>query len=145
MIQGLVTYEVVLISLRTHTISLTVVLVALAIGVELGSGLLPNTLLSGLRDDKHRLQNQIDTLTDDKNALNEKLNAAGEFDAQMSLRILHNTLDGKSVVFRTPDASDEGPRPIQHFGQRHVDQRRRAELCLARSALRPRCGAKAAH
>ena len=63
----------------------------------------PTQLLSGLRDDKHELQNQINTLTDDKNALNEKLNAAGEFDAQMSPRILHDALAGKSVVvFRTP-------------------------------------------
>ncbi len=81
---------------------------ALAIGVALGSGLLSNTVLSGLRDDKAELQHQIDTLTDDKNALNEKLNAAAEFDAQMSARILRNTLGGKSVVvFRTPDAADD--------------------------------------
>jgi outer membrane murein-binding lipoprotein Lpp len=97
-----------MISLRTHTISLAAVFLALAIGVVLGSGLLSNTLLSGLRDDKHELQSQIDTLTDDKNALIEKLNASGEFDAQMSRRILHNTLEGKSVVvFRTPDANDD--------------------------------------
>src|SRR5436190_1702521 len=97
-----------MISLRTHAISLAAVFLALAVGVALGSGLLSNTLLSGLRDDKHELQNQINTLTDDKNALNEKLNAAGEFDAQMSPRILHNALAGKSVVvFRTPDANDD--------------------------------------
>src|SRR6185312_1276571 len=97
-----------MISLRTHAISLAAVFLALAIGVALGSGLLSNTLLSGLRDDKHELQNQINTLTDDKNALHEKLNAAGEFDAQMSPRILHDALAGKSVVvFRTPDANDD--------------------------------------
>src|SRR4029453_275311 len=97
-----------MISLRTHAISLAAVFLALAVGVVLGSGLLSNTLLSGLRDDKHELQTQINTLTDDKNALNEKLNAAGEFDAQMAPRILHETLTGKSVVvFRTPDANDD--------------------------------------
>jgi copper transport outer membrane protein MctB len=96
------------ISLRTHAISLAAVFLALAIGVALGSGLLSNTVLSGLRDDKKELQNQINSLTDDKNALNEKLNAAGQFDAQMSPRILHGTLGGKSVVvFRTPDAVDD--------------------------------------
>jgi copper transport outer membrane protein MctB len=95
------------ISLRTHAISLAAVFLALAIGVVLGSGLLSNTLLSGLRDDKHELQNQIYTLTDDKNALNEKLNAAGEFDGQVAPRILRDTLAEKSViVFRAPDASD---------------------------------------
>ena len=53
-----------MISLRSHAISLAAVFLALAIGVALGSGLLSNTLLSGLRDDKHDLQNQINGLTD---------------------------------------------------------------------------------
>lgn len=97
-----------MISLRTHAISLAAVFLALAIGVALGSGLLSNTVLSGLRDDKHELQKQINTLTDEKNGLNEKLGAAGEFDAQMSSRILRDTLVDKSVVlFRTPDAADD--------------------------------------
>jgi len=96
------------ISLRTHAISLAAVFLALAIGVALGSGLLSNTVLSGLRDDKQELQNQINGLTDERNALNEKLSAAGEFDAQMSPRILRDTMGAKSVVvFRTPDASDD--------------------------------------
>src|SRR3989442_7849288 len=103
-----------MISLRTHAISLAAVFLALAIGVALGSGLLSNTLLSGLRDDKHQLQNQINTLTDDKNGLNEKLNAAGEFDAQMSPRILRNALEAKSVaVVRNPHSShDDVHAPI---------------------------------
>src|SRR5262245_2303533 len=97
-----------MISLRTHAISLAAVFLALAIGVALGSGLLSNTVLAGLRDDKQQLQNQIETLTDSKNALNERLNAAGEFDGQMAPRILRDTLAGKSVVvFRTPDADDD--------------------------------------
>ena len=96
-----------MISLRTHAISLAAVFLALAIGVALGSGLLSNTLLSGLRDDKHALQNQINTLTDDKNRLNEKLNAAGQFDTQMAPRIVRDSLAGRSVVlFWTPDAAD---------------------------------------
>jgi hypothetical protein len=96
------------ISLRSHAISLAAVFLALAIGVALGSGLLSNTLLSGLREDKQDMQNELNTLTDDKNRLNEKLNAAGEFDAHMSPRILRDTLSDKSVVvFRTPDASDD--------------------------------------
>ncbi len=97
-----------MISLRSHAISLAAVFLALAIGVALGSGLLSNTLLAGLKDDKAQLQNQINGLTDDKNLLNEKLSAAGEFDSQMSGRILRDALKGKSVVmFRTPDASSD--------------------------------------
>ena len=96
-----------MISLRSHVISLAAVFLALAIGVALGSGLLSNTVLSGLRDDKNEMQTQIDTLTDEKNALNEKLSAAGDFDAQMAPRILRDSLAKKSVMlFRTPDAAD---------------------------------------
>lgn len=97
-----------MISLRSHAISLAAVFLALAIGVALGSGLLSNTVLSGLRDDKQELQNQINSLTDQKNVLNEKLSAAGEFDGQMSPRILRDAMAGKTVVvFRTPDAADD--------------------------------------
>ena len=97
-----------MISLRSHAISLAAVFLALAIGVALGSGMLYNTVLSGLRDDKQDMQQQIDTLTDDRNMLNEKLSAAGDFDAQMAPRILQNTLAKKSVIiFRTPDAADD--------------------------------------
>lgn len=96
-----------MISLRSHAISLAAVFLALAIGVALGSGLLSNTVLSGLRDDKSEMQTQIDTLTDDKNALNEKLSAAGDFNAQMAPRILRDSLADKTVVlFATPDAAD---------------------------------------
>jgi hypothetical protein len=105
-----------LISLRTHAISLAAVFLALAIGVMLGSGLLSNTLLSGLRDDKQEMQNQINGLTDEKNALNEKLSAAGDFDAQMSPRILRDALRDKSVVvFRTPDAADDDVDAVSRY------------------------------
>src|SRR5215213_9468129 len=97
-----------MISLRSHAISLAAVFLALAIGVALGSGLLSDTVLSGLRDDKTDLQNQIETLIGEKNALNEKLSAAGEFDGQMAPRILRDSLAAKAVVlFRTPDAADD--------------------------------------
>lgn len=97
-----------MISLRSHAISLAAVFLALAIGVVLGSGLFADTVLSGLRSDKADLRSEIDTLTDDKNALNEKLSAAGEFDGIMAPRILRDTLRDKSVVIvRTPDATDD--------------------------------------
>jgi hypothetical protein len=104
------------ITLRAHAISLAAVFLALAIGVALGSGLLSNTVLSGLRDDKKDLQHQIETLTDGKNALNEKLNAAGEFDAQLAPRMVRDTLKDKSVVlFRTPDAADGDVEAVSRF------------------------------
>jgi hypothetical protein len=96
------------ISLRQHAFSLAAVFLALALGVVLGSGLLSDSLLSGLRDDKRQLQNQINALDQQKNTLGEKLNTAGEFDAAMAGRILHDSLAEKSVaIFRTPDSSDD--------------------------------------
>ncbi len=97
-----------MITLRSHAISLAAVFLALAIGVVLGSGLLSDTLLSGLRDEKRDMQGQINALTDDKNALNERLGAADDFDTQVAGRIIHEALAGKSVVvFRTPDAAED--------------------------------------
>jgi len=87
---------------------LAAVFLALAVGVILGSGVLSDTLLSGLRDEKKDLQGQINTLTDQKNALNERLGAADDFNSQMSGRIVHDALAGKSVVLiRTPDSDND--------------------------------------
>lgn len=95
-----------MITLRSHAISLAAVFLALAIGVVLGSGLLSDTLLSGLRDEKKDLQSQIESLTDEKNVLNEKLGAANDFDTQLAGRIVNGALADKSVVlFQTPDAN----------------------------------------
>lgn len=95
-----------MISLRQHAISLAAVFLALAVGVVLGSGLLSDTLLSGMRDEKRDLQGQINDLNNDKNALNEKLGAADDFNVQMAPRIVHDALAAKSVLLiRTPDAN----------------------------------------
>ncbi|BBX96296.1 copper transporter [Mycobacterium lacus] len=97
-----------MISLRQHAISLAAVFLALAVGVVLGSGFFSDTLLSSLRDEKRDLATQISGLNDQKNALNEKLSAANNFDAQVRGRIVHDALGGKTVViFRTPDANDD--------------------------------------
>lgn len=97
-----------MITLRHHVISLAAVFIALAIGVVLGSGLLSDSLLSGVRAEKKDLRAQINDLNGEKNALNEKLNAVNDFDALVAGRIVRDTLVGKSVViFRTPDADSD--------------------------------------
>ncbi|HEY9305878.1 MAG TPA: copper transporter, partial [Mycobacterium sp.] len=97
-----------MISLRQHAISLAAVFLALAVGVVLGSGVLSNNLLSGLRDESKDLHGQINTLNDQKKALNEKISTADAFDTQMAGRMVHDALNGKSViVFRTPDANND--------------------------------------
>ncbi|ORX03955.1 copper transporter [Mycolicibacillus trivialis] len=94
-----------MISLRHHAISLAAVFLALAIGVVLGSGLLSDSMLSGIRAEKKDLRSQISELNDEKNALNEKLSAIDGFNSLVAGRIVHDTLVGKSVVvFATPDA-----------------------------------------
>lgn len=105
-----------MISLRSHAISLAAVFLALAVGVVLGSGLFADTVLSGLRNDKAELRTEIETLTDEKNELNEKLSAAGEFDALMAPRMLRDTLRGTSVMmFRTPDAADDDVEAVNRM------------------------------
>jgi hypothetical protein len=96
------------ISLRQHAISLAAVFLALAVGVVLGSGFLSNTLVSGLRDETKNLHTQIDGLNAEKATLNAKINSGNAFDAQLAGRMVHDALNGKSlVVFRAPDAKDE--------------------------------------
>ena len=105
-----------MISLRQHALSLAAVFLALAVGVVLGSGFLSDTLLSSLRDEKRDLYTQISGLNDQKNAMNEKLAAANNFDNQLVGRIVHNALGGKSmVVFRTPDAKDDDVAAVSKF------------------------------
>jgi hypothetical protein len=96
------------ISLRQHAISLAAVFLALAVGVVLGSGVLSNVMVSGLRDETRNLHSQVDSLNSEKNVLNAKLGSANAFDAQMAGRMVHDVLNGKSlVIFRAPDAKDE--------------------------------------
>src|SRR5271156_5289940 len=65
-------------------------------------------MVSGLRDESRNLHNQINTLNDQKNVLNGKLGSANAFDIQMAGRMVHDALNGKSVViFRAPDAKDD--------------------------------------
>ena len=105
-----------MISLRQHALSLAAVFLALAVGVVLGSGLLSDTLLSSLRAEKRDLYSQISGLNDQKNAMNEKLSAANNFDNQLAGRMVHDALGGKSVVvFRTPDAKDDDVAAVSKF------------------------------
>jgi hypothetical protein len=93
---------------RGRVIWLAAVFLALATGVVLGSLALSGPMVSGLRGDKGSLEQRIATLDGENRALNEKLTAADQFDAQMAGRIVRDALAGKSVVLiRTPDAEDD--------------------------------------
>jgi hypothetical protein len=65
-------------------------------------------MTSGLRDETRNLHNQVNSLNDEKRVLNGKLASANAFDAQMAARMVHDAMNGKSmVIFRAPDAQDE--------------------------------------
>lgn len=93
---------------RRHPIlSLAAILLALAIGVVLGSGVFSDAIRSGVSEGKAALQKQAGSVSDENNALNDRLKAADRFDAAVSGRIVRDALAGKSVaLFRTPDAQD---------------------------------------
>jgi hypothetical protein len=91
--------------MRQHAISIAAIFIALAIGVVLGSGLLSSGLVSGLRDDKSDLENEIGALQETNNQLGEQLNAADSFDDAVSGRVVRDALADRSVVvITTPDA-----------------------------------------
>ena len=127
-----------MISLRHHAISLAAVFIALAVGVVLGARCCPDTLLSGLRGEAGS-QKQITALSDQRNALNEKLSAASDFDTQMSGRMVRDALAGKSVVlFRTPDADNddvEGDGAPGRPVRRHADRNHRVDSGVRRRQL----------
>lgn len=96
-----------MITLRHHIISLAAVFLALAVGVVLGSGVLNDTMRSGVSEGRAALQKQAGSLTNEKDTLAGRLEAADQFDAAISGRVVRDALAGRSVVvFRTPDAED---------------------------------------
>lgn len=94
--------------MRQHAISIAAIFLALAIGVVLGSGLLSNGMLSGLRDDKAELQNEIENLNEKNNQLGEQLTAADGFDSAVADRVLRDTLAQRSVIVVTTPDTDPG-------------------------------------
>lgn len=92
-----------MISLRQHAISLVAVFLALALGLFLGSGFVGdrmNSVTGTSRDRIGDLENQRDDL-------NEQLNAANSFDQAVAPRLIANSLRGQSVVVVTaPNAAD---------------------------------------
>ncbi|MFF0813547.1 copper transporter [Rhodococcus sp. NPDC003318] len=97
-----------MISVRQHAISIAAIFLALAIGVVLGSGTLSDSLLSGLREDKTHLQNQINDLHEENNQLTGQLSAAEEFDRAVADRVVRDTLAQRTVVIVTTPDADPG-------------------------------------
>jgi len=93
------------ISLRQHAVSIAAIFLALAVGIVLGSGLLSSSLVSGLRDDKARMRDELQAEQDRNSVLTERLNAADGFDAAVAGRVVRDTLAGRTVLMVAgPDA-----------------------------------------
>ncbi|WP_420754048.1 copper transporter, partial [Rhodococcus sp. O3] len=87
-----------MISLRQHAVSIAAIFLALAVGIVLGSGLLSSSLVSGLRDDKARMRDELQAEQDRNSVLTERLNAADGFDAAVAGRVVRDTLAGRTVL-----------------------------------------------
>ncbi|MEU5844430.1 copper transporter [Rhodococcus sp. NPDC047139] len=97
-----------MISMRHHAVSLVAVFLALAVGIVLGSGVLADSLVSGLRDDKADLRRQVQDAEDRGSRLEAQLLAADGFDATVGPRIVRDELIDRTVlVVTTPDAAPE--------------------------------------
>lgn len=91
--------------MRQHAVSLVAVFLALAVGVVLGSGVLSDSLVAGLRDDKADLRRDLDTARDHTNRAEAHLAAADAFEATIGPRVIRDELvDRTVVVVTTPDA-----------------------------------------
>jgi len=94
------------ITLRHHIVSISAVFLALALGVVLGSTSVSEGLLSGLRNDKTGLQENVGALETERNALRQQLNSANGFDSAVAPLALRGVLSQRSVViFTAPDAN----------------------------------------
>lgn len=92
-----------MISLRQHAISLVAVFLALTLGLFLGSGFVGDRVNSLTGTSRDRLGD----LQQERDALNDKVNAANSFDTAITPRLIAGQLKGASVVVvTTPNAAD---------------------------------------
>lgn len=95
----------VVISLRYHIVSIAAVLIALAIGVVLGSTSLSNTLLSGLSGQNEHLASQVADLQAKNNTQQARLDASNRFARGVGPLAVRGALTGRTVaVVTTADA-----------------------------------------
>ncbi|MEE2034574.1 copper transporter [Rhodococcus chondri] len=93
-----------MISMRRHVVTIASIFLALAVGIVLGSGLLSDTLVSGLRDDKAEMRREVQNAQDRSSRLEEQLNTADGFDAAVAPRVVRDVLIDRTVLLvSTPD------------------------------------------
>lgn len=87
-----------MISLRHHVISLIAVLLALAVGIVLGSTSLSERLLSHVGQERESLGRQVDELEADRTALRGELDGAHRFSAATAPLAVQDRLADRGVV-----------------------------------------------
>ncbi|WP_243794112.1 copper transporter [Saccharopolyspora gloriosae] len=97
-----------MISLRQHVISLIAVLLALAVGIVLGSTSLSERLLSHVGQERDSLSRQVDELDADRAALRGELDGAHRFSAATApLAVQGRLADHGVVLFSSWDVPEQ--------------------------------------
>lgn len=95
-----------MIDFRYHVVSIAAVLLALGIGIVLGTTTLNGPILTDLHRQTNRLSNQNDDLLAQKDALNNQLHAEQRFTGALAPFVLQGRLTGHQVVLLSaPDVS----------------------------------------
>jgi hypothetical protein len=93
------------IDFRYHLVSIVAVFLALAIGIVLGSTELQGPVYNLLTHTTTSLQNQLNTVTSEREALQQEVNADDAWIQANQTELLHGKLDGQRVVvFTEPGA-----------------------------------------
>jgi hypothetical protein len=95
------------ISLRYHIVSITAVLIALALGIVLGSTALSDSLLSGLSGQKDQLATQVSDLKSQNNALTAQLSAADRFATGVGPMAVRGALTQHTIVLITTENASQ--------------------------------------
>jgi hypothetical protein len=97
-----------MISFRYHLVSIVAVLLALGIGIVLGSGFLGGVLLERLRGDVARVAEDNDELRAQLAEQSRTLTGYEEFARQVEVELIGGALATREVVVLTVDGTDEG-------------------------------------
>lgn len=97
-----------LIDFRYHLISIVAVLLALSVGVVLGSGLIGEPLLDDIKSNVANLESQLGERRAEVADLNSELSSQRRFAEEAAPYLLAGSLMGRSVVLIEIDGTDGG-------------------------------------
>lgn len=87
-----------MIDFRYHLISIIAVLLALSVGVVLGSGALGGPLLSTLEGSVRSLRDRNDELLDEVSTLQSRMDEMQRFASEVEARLVDSELEGRNIV-----------------------------------------------